>query len=368
MLCQITDRPPPGSQRPCVARSLSDFMCINPYSRLRPFWELESTREGNRHMSKSFIGIDVLKNNLDARILPETLSFSYPYEPKTIKALIKKLKSFTPELIVMEATGGDEAGIGVALAAAGLNIAIVNPRQVRDYARALGKLAKTGRIDAYVIARFAQDVKPKSRAQLTLKEFELKSLVARRQQLIDMRSAEKNRLSRASVAQVKNGIQKIIRVLDAQIKSINNELHNEIKNNPFWHKKLKLITSFNGAGDNAAHMLLFSLPELGNLNRQQIAALVGLAPFNRDSGMMKGKRTIVGGRANIRKALHMPTLSAATRWNKTLGEFYCRLIAKGKKHSVALVACMRKLLITLNAILKNNEPYNPKLCKITVDN
>ena len=314
-------------------------------------------------MTKSFIGIDVSKNNLDVHVLPEALSFSYPYEPKAIKALIKKLKSFTPELIVLEATGGYEIGIGVQLAAAGLNIAIVNPRQVRDYARALGKLAKTDKIDAYVIARFAQDVKPESLAQLTLKEFELKSLVAHRQQLVDMRSAEKNRLSRSSVAQVKNGIQKIIRILDAQIKTIDNELHNEIKNNPTWSKKLELITSFNGVGDNTAHMLLFSLPELGNLNRQQIAALVGVAPFNRDSGMMRGKRTIVGGRANIRKAL-----SAATRWNKTLGKFYRRLIAKGKKHSVALTACMRKLLITLNAMLKNNEPYNPKLCKITVDN
>jgi transposase len=319
-------------------------------------------------MTKSFIGIDISKNNLDVHVLPEALSFSYPYEAKAIKALIKKLKSFNPELIVMEATGGYEIGIGVQLATAGLNIAIVNPRQVRDYARALGKLAKTDKIDAYVIARFAQDVKPESRAQITLKEFELKSLVARRQQLIDMRTAEKNRLSRASVAQVKNGIQKIIQTLNAQIKAIDDELHNEIKNNPTWRKKLELITSFDGVGDNTAHTLLFSLPELGNLNRQQIASLVGVAPFNRDSGMMRGKRTIVGGRANIRKALHMPTLSAATRWNKALATFYCRLIAKGKKHSVALTACMRKLLITLNAMLKNNEMYNPGFNKIAVDN
>jgi transposase len=312
-------------------------------------------------MSKSFIGIDVSKNNLDVHILPEALSFSYAYEPKATKALIKKLKSFTPELIVLEATGGYEISIGIALADAGLNVAIVNPKQIRDYARALGKLAKTDKIDAYVIARFAQDVKPEARAKLTLKEFELKSLVARRQQLVDMRSAEMNRLSRVSVAQVKNGIQKIIRVLDAQIKAIDDELHNEIKNNPTWNKKLELITSFAGVGDHTAHTLLFSLPELGSLNRQQIAALVGLAPFNRDSGKMRGRRTIFGGRANIRKALHMPTLSAATRWNKNIMEFYDRLIAKGKKHKVALTACMRKLLITLNAMLKNNEPYNPKL-------
>lgn len=319
-------------------------------------------------MSKSFIGIDISKNNLDVHVLPESLSFSYPYETKAIKALIKKLKSFTPELIVMEATGGYEISIGAQLAAAGLNVAIVNPRQIRDYARALGKLAKTDKIDAYVIARFAQGVKPESREQLTLKEYELKSLVARRQQLIDMRSAEKNRLSRAGVTQVKNGIQKMIRIIDAQIKAIDNELHNEIKKSPTWSKKLELITSFDGVGDNTAHTLLFSLPELGNLNRQEIAALVGVAPFNRDSGTMRGKRTIVGGRANIRRVLHMPTLSAATRWNKALGAFYCRLIANGKKHSVALTACMRKLLITLNAMLKNNEMYNPEFCNIYVDN
>jgi len=319
-------------------------------------------------MSKSFIGIDISKNNLDVHVLPEASSFSYLYEAKAIKALIKKLKSFTPELIVMEATGGYEIGIGVQLADAGLNVAIVNPRQIRDYARAIGKLAKTDKIDAYVIARFAQDVKPESRAQLTFKEFELKSLAARRQQLVDMRAAEKNRLSRAGITQVKNSIRKIIRTLDAQIKAIDDELHNEIKKNPTWSKKLELITSFHGVGDSTAHMLLFTLPELGSLNRQQIAALVGVAPFNRDSGIMRGKRTIVGGRANIRKALHMPTLSAATRWNKALGEFYRRLIAKGKKHCVALTACMRKLLITLNAMLKNNERYNPDFYKIAVDN
>lgn len=312
-------------------------------------------------MSQSFIGIDVSKNNLDVHVLPEALSFSYRYESKAVKALIKKLKSFTPELVVLEATGGYEISIGIALANAKLNVAIVNPRQVRDYARALGQLAKTDKIDAYVIARFAQDIKPEARGHMTFKELELKSLVVRRQQLMEMRSAEMNRLSRTSVAQVKNGIQKVIRVLDTQIEAVDQELKNEVKNNPTWTKKLEIITSFKGVGDNTAHTLLFGLPELGSLNRQQIAALVGIAPFNRDSGMFRGKRTICGGRANIRKALHMPALSAATRWNQTLKGFYCRLIAKGKKHKVALTACMRKMLITLNAMLKNNQAYNVML-------
>ncbi len=311
-------------------------------------------------MSKSFIGIDVSKNSLDVHILPESMSLSYRYETKPMKALIKKLKTYAPELVVLEATGGYEITIGIALADAGLPVAIVNPRQVRDYARALGILAKTDKIDAYVIARFAQDVKPEARGQLTFKELELKSLVVRRQQLVEMRSAEVNRLSRTTVPQVKNGIEKLIRVLDAQIKAIDDDLNDEIKKNPTWSQKLELITSFTGVGDHTAHTLLFGLPELGTLNRQEIAALVGVAPFNRDSGMLRGKRTISGGRANIRKALHMPTLSAATRWNNDMMAFYQRLIARGKKHKVALTACMRKLLITLNAMVKNNEPYNPK--------
>jgi transposase len=315
-------------------------------------------------MSKSFIGIDVSKNNLDVHILPEAVSLSYRYETKPMKALIKKLKMYTPELVVLEATGGYEITIGIALADAGLPVAIVNPRQVRDYARALGILAKTDKIDAYVIARFAQDVKPEARGQMTFKELELKSLVARRQQLVEMRSAEVSRLSRTTVSQVKNGIQKVVRVLEAQIKAIDDDLDNEIKKNPIWNQKLEVITSFTGVGDHTANTLLFGLPELGNLNRQEIAALVGVAPFNRDSGMLRGKRTISGGRANIRKALHMPTLSAATRWNKDMMVFYQRLIARGKKHKVALTACMRKLLITLNAMVKNNEPYNPKFREV----
>jgi transposase len=311
-------------------------------------------------MSKSFVGIDVSKNSLDVHVLPEAVPLSYRYETKPMKALIKKLKTYTPELVVLEATGGYEITIGIALADAGLPVAIVNPRQVRDYARALGILAKTDKIDAYVIARFAQDVKPEARGQLTFKELELKSLVARRQQLVEMLSAETCRLSRTTVPQVKNGIQKVIRVLEAQIKAIDDDLDNEIRKNPAWNQKLEIITSFTGVGDHTANTLLFGLPELGSLNRQEIAALVGVAPFNRDSGMLRGKRTISGGRANIRKALHMPTLSAATRWNKDMMVFYQRLIARGKKHKVALTACMRKLLITLNAMVKNNEPYHPK--------
>lgn len=313
-------------------------------------------------MQNSFIGIDISKNSLDVHVLPENVSYSYPYETQKVKALIRKLKKHNPVLIVMEATGGYEISIAVQLSAAGLNSAVVNPRQIRDYARAIGKLAKTDKIDAYVIARFAQDVKPEARQQLTVKELQLKELVMRRQQLIDMRTAEKNRLSRAYAPQVIKGIQKIISTLDTHIDVLEEELSNQIKSNPSWDQKVELITSVPGVGANTAHMLLFCLPELGRLNRKQIAALVGVAPMNRDSGMLKGKRTITGGRAIVRKVLHMPTLCAVTRWNKRLKELYAHFMAKGKKHKVALTACMRKLITMLNCMLKNNQVYNPNFC------
>ena len=313
-------------------------------------------------MSDSFVGIDISKDSLDVHVLPGDFRKTYPYEKQAVKALIKQLKQIAPQLIVMEATGGYETSIAVQLADAGLNVAIVNPRQIRDYARAIGKLAKTDTIDAYVIARFAQDVKPEVRIQITVKERELKDLVARRQQLIDMRTAEKNRLSRAHTPQVIKGIRKIILTLNAQIKAIDKELKNEIKNNPAWDTKLALITSVPGIGPTTAQVLLFCLPELGTLNRQQIAALVGVAPLNRDSGSMRGKRTIAGGRAQVRKALHMPILSAVTQWNPRLIAFYNRLIANGKKHKTALTACMRKLLVILNTMVKNNSAYRLDFC------
>jgi len=313
-------------------------------------------------MQQSFVGIDISKNSLDVHVLPEGTSYSFGNEPQKVKALIRKLKKLKPTLIVMEATGGYEISLAVELSGAKLNTAVVNPRQVRDYARAIGKLAKTDAVDAYVIARFAQDVRPEAREQLNLKERQLKELVMRRQQLIDMRTAEKNRLSRAYTSQVQEELRCHIAELTARIKAIDEQLHNEVKNDPNWNQKLEIITSVPGIGANTAHSLLMCLPELGTLNRRQIAALVGVAPMNRDSGMMRGKRTIAGGRAVVRRMLHMPTLSAVTRWNKRLEKFYYHLRQQGKKHRVALTACMRKLVIMLNSMLKNNQPYNENYC------
>jgi len=313
-------------------------------------------------MQQSFVGIDISKNSLDVHVLPEGTSYSFGNEPQKVKTLIRKLKKLKPTLIVMEATGGYEISLAVELSGAKLNAAVVNPRQVRDYARAIGKLAKTDAVDAYVIARFAQDVRPEAREQLNLKERQLKELVMRRQQLIDMRTAEKNRLSRAYTSQVQEELRCHIDELTTRIKAIDEQLHNEIKNDPNWNQKLKIITSVPGIGANTAHNLLMCLPELGTLNRRQIAALVGVAPMNRDSGMMRGKRTIAGGRAVVRRMLHMPTLSAVTRWNKRLKTFYDHLRQQGKKHRVALTACMRKLVIMLNSMLKNNQPYSENYC------
>jgi transposase len=308
-------------------------------------------------MSESFVGIDISKNSLDVHILPENQSENYPYEPQAVKRLIEKLKTLAPTIIVMEATGGYEISIAAQLADAALPVAVMNPRQIRDYARALGILAKTDKIDAKVIARFAQNLRPEARSQLTAKELELKELVARREQLTDMRAAEKNRLSRARGPKVIAGIKHVIETLDSQIKAIEKELDKGIRNNPIWDKKVELITSVPGIGRRTAHTLLFCLPELGSLNRQQIAALVGVAPMNRDSGLMRGKRTIVAGRANVRKALHMPVFSAVTNWNQRLKDFYNHLRAQGKKHKIALTACMRKLVVILNSMLKKGQPF-----------
>jgi len=308
-------------------------------------------------MSELFVGIDISKNSLDVHILPENQSETYSYEPQAVKRFIEKLKVLAPTIIVMEATGGYEISIAAQLADAALPVAVMNPRQIRDYARALGILAKTDKIDAQVIARFAQDLRPEAREQFTAKELELKELVARREQLTDMRTAEKNRLSRARGPKVIAGIKHVIETLNAQIKAIEKELDKGIKNNPLWDKKVELITSVPGIGRRTAHTLLFCLPELGSLNRQQIAALVGVAPMNRDSGLMRGKRAIVAGRANVRRALPMPVLSAVTNWNRRLKDFYNHLRAQGKKHKTALTACMRKLIVILNAMVKKGQPY-----------
>jgi transposase len=310
-------------------------------------------------MEPCFVGIDVSKNSLDVHVLPQGHQYRFAYTTEKVKTLVKTLKKLNPKLIVLEATGGYEISVALSLNESQLPVAVVNPRQVRDYARAIGRLAKTDAIDAYVIARFAQDVRPKTRDQITLDNLHLKELVSRREQLVDIRTAEKSRLARARFNQVIETIKHLIQTLDEQIRQIDKQLDNEIKSNPTWSKKVELITTIPGIGKKTAVTLVVMLPELGKLNRQEIAALVGVAPMNRDSGLLRGKRCITGGRGLVRKALHMPTLSSATIWNEKLKSFYNRLMANGKKHKVALTACMRKLITVINCMLKNNQAYDP---------
>jgi transposase len=305
---------------------------------------------------KVFIGIDVAQDRLDVHTLPQDAQFSCSNDPKGIKWLITRLKKEAPLVIVMESTGGLEKDTAVALAIAGLPVAVVNPRQVRDYARGIGKLAKTDKIDAFVLASFAKTNKVKPKPIPTESQQILKDLVRRRRQLVDLRASEKNRLHRVRSQPVKNSILVVIRTLDEQIRNIDRDLGDILKNSPLWREKEELLKSFNGIGPVTARTLIALLPELGHTNRQQITALVGLAPLNRDSGKKRGKRMIEGGRSDVRNALYMAAVSAL-KHNQKIKSFYNRLIQAGKPVKVALTACMRKILIILNAMIKSKSSF-----------
>ena len=307
-----------------------------------------------------FIGVDVSKDNLDIHVLPNGESFSCKYDPKGINWLVKKLRELDPFVIVMEATGGVETSLVVELGTASLPVAVVNPRQVRDFARGIGKLAKTDSIDAYVLARFAETNRPEPKPLATEEEALLKDLVRRRQQLVDLRASEKNRLHRARKKPVRQSILTVIRTLDEQIRNIDDDLDDMIRNSPLWREKEDLLKTFTGVGSVTARVLLAFLPELGDADRSQIAALVGLAPRNKDSGKMRGRRMIGGGRADVRKALYMVALTAK-KHDAKIRRFYDNMIEAGKPVKVALTACMRKIIVILNAMAKTYFPYE-QLC------
>ena len=305
---------------------------------------------------KTFVGIDVSKKRLDVHVLPGENSFACTYDDAGSKTLIKRLKKTNPALIVLESTGGLEGTVVAELTAVDFPVAVVNPRQVRDFARAIGKLAKTDAIDAYVIARFAEAVRPDPRPLLDEQEKAVKELVSRRNQLVQMRTAEKNRLARVASQGVKESLNNIIASLNAEIAKIEKDLDTHIKGSPIWREKDDLLKSFKGIGPNNSRVLISCVPELGLLNRQKIASLVGVAPLNRDSGALRGRRMIGGGRVHVRNMLYMATISAL-RHNKRVRVFYDRLIANGKPAKVAIVACMRKILIILNTMIKTKTPY-----------
>jgi len=308
-------------------------------------------------LKKIFIGIDIAKDTIDISVLPSGESWTVGTTPPELLETVDCLTALKPTNIVMEATGGYETRFAASLATAGLPVAVVNPRQVRDFARALGILAKTDTIDAYVLALFAEKIRPECRPLPTNDEHALRELLTRRHQLVDMRTAESNRRQQIVSKQVYESITALIGSINHEIDVIEREIDNRIKASPLWRAKDKLLQSVPGIGKTTAYMLIVALPELGHLNRRQIASLAGLAPMNRDSGTFRGRRMITGGRALIRSGLYMPILSAI-RYNPQIKSFYDRLIAAGKLEKVAITACMRKLLTMLNAIVRENEPWH----------
>ncbi len=308
----------------------------------------------------SFVGIDVSKDNLDVHVHPSGESFSCRNKPEAFKSLAKCLTKFKPVAIVFEATGGYEVTAAYYLCEAGFPVSIVNPRNTRNFARSMGLLAKTDRIDAEVIARFAKAIRPKLRKLPEKEEQLLKELVARRSQLLAMRTAENNRLHQARAKDVQRSIKQVIKLLNKQIGNVDEEMKRRIKETPIWQVKDDLLQSAPGIGPATATCLIASLPELGKLNRREIASLIGVAPINRDSGLFRGRRMTGGGRTHVRTKLFMATL-VACRWNPVICQYYQHLLAKGKEKMKAIVACMRKLIVILNTMLKNNTRWNENL-------
>jgi len=305
-------------------------------------------------MGELFVGVDVSKSRLD-------LAWSTGAKRQVsndeigIAALVNELKVKLPALVVLEATGGYQAALVGALVVAKIPVAVVNPRQVRDFAKALGKLAKTDAIDAAVLARFAEVVRPEPRAPVDEETLALEALLTRRRQLVEMITAESNRLKQSATT-VRPSIKAHINRLRRQLADINRDLDGAVRSSPVWREKEDLLRSVPGVGRVLATTLLCELPELGRLNRKQAAALVGVAPLNRDSGTMRGRRKVWGGRASVRAALYMATL-AATKYNPVIRSFYERLCRAGKIKKVALVACMRKLLTILNAMMRERRRW-----------
>ena len=305
-----------------------------------------------------FVGIDVAKAQLDIARRPSGERWAVPNDASGVALLVDRVQTLQPTLMVLEATGGLERAVTSALATAGLPVVVVNPRQVRDVARATGQLATTDALDARALAHCADVIRPKPRPLPDAQTQELRALLGRRQPLIGMRTAEQNRLTGTSVRLTKD-IEAHMTWLNAGIATLDDALEALLRASPLWREHDDLLQSAKGIGPVRAQTLLLELPELGTLTRQEIAALVGVAPLNGDSGTMRGKRTIWGGRAPVRTVLDMST-RVATRFNPQITAFYQRLLAAGKVKKVALTACMRKFLTMLNAMLKHRTPWQPQ--------
>lgn len=310
-------------------------------------------------LSPVFVGIDVSKARLDVAVTGSDEPWSVSNAPEGIEQLVERMREIGPALVVTEATGGFEFAAAAALAASGIAVVIANPRQVHDFAKSTGQLAKTDAIDARILALFAERVRPQVRPLPDDDARALDAIVGRRRQVIDMLTAEKNRLGFALPA-VQKGIKKHIRWLERQLSDVESDLDALIRKSPVWRAKSDLLRDVPGVGPNLARTLIAELPELGRLTHKEIAALVGVAPLARDSGSFRGKRMIWGGRAPVRSALYM-SIWSASRWNPVIRVFYDRLRAKGKPAKVAQVACMRKLLTILNAMVRDGHTWNPEI-------
>lgn len=310
----------------------------------------------------TFVGIDVSKARLDVALHPTGATHSVANDANGIKTLVEQLRAVKPLLVVLEATGGIERAVVRALVGAELPVTVTNPRQVRDFAKATGQLAKTDVLDAQILARFAEAVRPALRPLPDEITLELRALIGRRRQITEMLTAEKNRLSRAP-RRIQKRIEAHIRWLQSELERADEDLDQTIRQSPVWREQEDLLKSVPGIGPVVSRTVLAELPELGNLNRKQIAALVGVAPLNWDSGLLRGRRAIWGGRSHVRTALYMAALTASRR-NPVIRDFYKRLRAAGKAPNVALVACMRKLLVILNAMIRHRVPWRPVIAQV----
>lgn len=310
------------------------------------------------------IGIDVAKKHFDLHSFKTGQDRRMENSADGIRQCVALCNEIRPKLIVMEATGGYERTLAATVQAEGFAVAVVNPRRIRDFARAAGQIAKTDKLDARIIAQFAATMQPRPTEQIDENTQKLKALVARRSQLVGLHTAESNRTEHADTKSIQRSIAAVVKVIGTQLKSIDRQIERHIQNTPQLRQRSEIIDSAPGIGPVTAHMLATELPELGRLNRRQIAALVGLAPIARDSGAFRGKRMTGGGRKQIRSRLFMPTL-VAVRHNPILKAYYTGLLSRGKCKMVALVAVMRKLICILNAMVKNNQKWNHNLIKNT---
>jgi transposase len=299
--------------------------------------------------SPSFVGIDVSKDRLDVHVRPSGQTSAVARDGKGLEQLTNDLRNLTPALIVLEATGGFEITVAAALASAGLPLAVVNPRQIRDFARATGRLAKTDSLDAQIIALFAERIRPQPRPIADADSQALAELMARRRQVVEMIGMETNRFRQACNPRVQRTIKATLKTLEAQLAELDRDINDSVRGSPIRRAADELLTSVPGVGDVTSRTLIADLSELGQLDRRRIAALVGVAPVNRDSGQMRGRRTIAGGR-------YMATLSA-TRWNPVISQHDKSLVERGRPKKVAVVACMRRLLGILNAIIRTRTPW-----------